>query len=287
MRYIKGDFITIPNKNALMGLGVYEQAVFLWLCSYADEEGTCYPSLKAIASNCGCSKDAVRDALAMLCESGLLKVEPQFDGDRQTTNLYKIMLVSGVAAGGGLPTARVGGSSQQGTGVADTDTNYIHKNSIHKKEGSVASQPPLSHGGSLSTEIAPDMQYEEVDEDGNAIKRLKRGRAFRVQPAWSFDDTMQQLRRSKTRIDQVVWLYLTHKERIYRSQTEWEQERTGLMKAAKPLVDADFTPADLREAFIYMDKVAWKDQSWSLFNVFKYAKDARDENLNWPVNKEI
>lgn len=95
MRYEKGTFITVPNKNALQGLDPLAQLLFVWLCSYANEDGACYPSISRLASDCGVSRDTVMRKLELLCEAQLLQKEPQFKNGQQTSNLYQIMLMGG------------------------------------------------------------------------------------------------------------------------------------------------------------------------------------------------
>lgn len=106
MRYEKGTFITVPNKYALDGLDPAAQILFVWLCSYADDDGSCFPSITRLAENCGMSRDTVLRRLDVLCERGLLKKSPQFVDGQQTTNRYQIMLVEG-------SRERRGGSTQQ------------------------------------------------------------------------------------------------------------------------------------------------------------------------------
>lgn len=48
MKYEKGTFITVPNIQRLQELPPAAQALFMWLCAYADKDGRCYPSRAAL-----------------------------------------------------------------------------------------------------------------------------------------------------------------------------------------------------------------------------------------------
>ena len=101
MKYEKGTFITVPNKNALRGLDTQSQALFVWLCAYADDEGQCFPSIKRLAKDCRTSRDTIIRRLAVLCDKGLLEKRARYNDGQQTSNLYQIMLVRVGAEEGG------------------------------------------------------------------------------------------------------------------------------------------------------------------------------------------
>lgn len=92
-RYVKGDFITVPNKSAIKPLKATTQAVFMWIASYADENGQCFPSRRTIANNCGISLDTVDTHIKKLEESSLLVKIPRKEGKTNKTNIYQIILV--------------------------------------------------------------------------------------------------------------------------------------------------------------------------------------------------
>ena len=64
-------------------------AVYNALCRYADREGTCYPSIMAIAKKIGASRCTVLRAIQKLVSLGLVEVETRYssNGDR-ASNLY-------------------------------------------------------------------------------------------------------------------------------------------------------------------------------------------------------
>lgn len=92
MKYEKGTFIVVPNKDTLRGLDPQTQVLFLWICSYADEAGVCFPSITKLAEDCGISKRTVDSRLRKLCELGVLEVTNRAVNNLQTSNEYQILL---------------------------------------------------------------------------------------------------------------------------------------------------------------------------------------------------
>lgn len=109
MRYEKGSFITIPNKHVLKGGDSVVQVVYMWICSFADERGICFPSRTTLAKNSGCSVRTVDRAIEMLCDAELLNKVQRRDGTKNLTNVYQIMITDSQdgagAALGGAPDA--------------------------------------------------------------------------------------------------------------------------------------------------------------------------------------
>jgi len=126
MQYRKGTFITVPNKQVLYGLDPQSQVLFMWLNSFSNEDGECYPSIERLSEACGMSQDTVIRRMAVLEEKGFIKKEPQFVENRQTTNLYTVQLIDGVADSypGGSHTDTHGGSTERHR------TKYIGTESI-------------------------------------------------------------------------------------------------------------------------------------------------------------
>jgi len=95
MKYEKGTFVTVPNKQHLKGLPAITQALFFWICNYSDENGQCFPSRETLATDMGVTKKTVDNHLKKLIEDGFITVENRvFEGEK-LTNLYQIMIVEG------------------------------------------------------------------------------------------------------------------------------------------------------------------------------------------------
>lgn len=94
MQYQKGSFTIVPNKESLRGMDPQSQVLFMWLCSYADERGVCFPGKERLAKDCGMSKRTVDSRVVLLTQKGLIQKKPrQNEKGDQESNKYRIMLV--------------------------------------------------------------------------------------------------------------------------------------------------------------------------------------------------
>lgn len=93
MRYIKGDYFIVPNRQALRGLNCRDQATFVALCSMADEEGVCWPSFQHIADTAGMSRTSAVESIKVLEDAGFIERTKRGRKDgSQTSNEYQICL---------------------------------------------------------------------------------------------------------------------------------------------------------------------------------------------------
>lgn len=97
MRYERGSFITVPSKEVLRGLPSNVQTLYMWLCSYANETGNCFPSRNTLASDCGCSIRTIDATLKLLEESELIEKENRYSNNEKSTNLYSVIIRGGRA----------------------------------------------------------------------------------------------------------------------------------------------------------------------------------------------
>jgi hypothetical protein len=76
------------------------QAVYFWICDYANENGICYPSLKRLQADTSMSRSTVLRSISALVELKILKKKARFTeaGDKDV-NLYQIMIVDTVKGG--------------------------------------------------------------------------------------------------------------------------------------------------------------------------------------------
>lgn len=98
MKYEKGSFITVPTSS-IVGIGVGPQALYMWLCSFANNSGECFPSRSTLAERLGCSERAVDGYIDELIRLGLLIKEQRFSKNKQISNNYYLPL-------GGAKSAR-------------------------------------------------------------------------------------------------------------------------------------------------------------------------------------
>ncbi len=93
MKYEKGNFITVPNKSELKKLDAHSQVLFMWLCSFTDEKGQCYPSVNRLAECCGLSRKSIIDRVKVLIDKGFLTKSYRYSENSQMSNLYQIHLI--------------------------------------------------------------------------------------------------------------------------------------------------------------------------------------------------
>lgn len=92
MFYRKGSFIVIPNKKYLKGEKSIVQAVFFWICEYADDWGFCFPSRETLASNCNCDTRTIDKAIKRLEEICVIEKTKRKKPDGSfSSNLYQII----------------------------------------------------------------------------------------------------------------------------------------------------------------------------------------------------
>lgn len=90
MKYEKGSFILVPNKEVLRGKGSAVQLVFFWLCDYADKKGVCFPSRKTLSKDSSLSLPTIDRSIKELCILGLITKTKRFSENEQLSNLYQI-----------------------------------------------------------------------------------------------------------------------------------------------------------------------------------------------------
>ncbi len=120
MRYSKGSFITVPNKEALRGMKPATQCLFMWLCQYANTTGKCFPSKKTLATDTGMSESAVLRSMKELEDARLVIKENRTDKKKgNKSNLYHILIW-------GVSERQEGGVRGTREGVSDVPTNSNH-----------------------------------------------------------------------------------------------------------------------------------------------------------------
>jgi len=95
MKYEKGDFLVVPNKSQLKLLTAGSQALFMWICAYANEEGVCWPSRANLAKNLNCSDRTIDSYLKELEEKKFLKKEERIKDNEKQSNLYQVLIIGG------------------------------------------------------------------------------------------------------------------------------------------------------------------------------------------------
>lgn len=132
MKYEKGQFVTVPNVKYLDGLKPTPVAVYLWICTYADENGVCFPKRKTIAQKMEVKVDTVDEAIKVLIQDGLLEKTSRFNGKEQSSNQYQIL----IKEEGGSRKIGTGGAGKEGypqPEKSDTELNPINQTQLTKQ----------------------------------------------------------------------------------------------------------------------------------------------------------
>lgn len=95
MKYKKGTFIVIPNKDSLKGKPSELQSIYLWLCEHSDDNGKSFPTKNTLAEEAGCSHNTLDKYLSVLVEDGMITIvrRKKKGTNENTSNLYQINLV--------------------------------------------------------------------------------------------------------------------------------------------------------------------------------------------------
>ncbi len=90
---ISGDYYFKVRADIFeLDLTEIETVVYMYLCSCANKDNECYPSINCIAASCGVSQTSVKCAIKKLCGKQLILKSNQFreDGGKRN-NLYRLV----------------------------------------------------------------------------------------------------------------------------------------------------------------------------------------------------
>lgn len=173
MKYEKGSFITVPNTEMLSSLPSQAQTLFMWLCFYANQEGTCFPSRSTLAKKCGWNKSNTVDKwIKVLIQAEIIEKDKRFNKNEQLSNNYSI-IIGGVAPANGLGSPRKRTTPQPPQ--TDTELNlssltkYNELENLQKKivpvcENSIGLEDEISMGISTTPSPAADKTPDIITE---------------------------------------------------------------------------------------------------------------------------
>lgn len=135
MKYKKGTFVVVSNKHRLLGKPPEMLAVYFWLSSHADDEGTCFPTKKLLAQEAGCSHNTVDKYLKLLVEEGFISIEhrKKRGSKENTSNLYQLHLMGDLPPTDGMTLPPSRGSE------TISNINSTHLTQIAEEESSAES----------------------------------------------------------------------------------------------------------------------------------------------------
>ena len=107
-------FFKLSNALFCYHLTPIQFTVYSFLVSSAGQKKVCWPSMKTIAANCGCSVNAAREAIRVLEQLGFIRCVKRYrdlpnGGVRQTSNSYFILDPPPLSVSRGQVTPRDGG----------------------------------------------------------------------------------------------------------------------------------------------------------------------------------
>ena len=111
-------FFKLSNALFCYHLTPIQFTVYSFLVSSAGQKGVCWPSMKTIAANCGCSVNAAREAVRVLEQMGFIRKVSRYkdrpNGSvRQTSNSYFILDPPPLSISRGRITSRDGGEIRE------------------------------------------------------------------------------------------------------------------------------------------------------------------------------
>ena len=133
------------------------------LASYADEAGSCFPSLSTLAKNMGCSRRTVAYAVESLQDKGYIKVISRFnEKGKQTTSRYVLTLDSG-----GAKSASLGVQNLQGEGAksASLGVQNLHTKLTNQLNLPNESLPPTPHAAVAVTAATAEAAASAAEND--------------------------------------------------------------------------------------------------------------------------
>jgi hypothetical protein len=107
-KFIKGEFVLVPNREQALKLRGASLNVYLAICAHADKDGGCFPSYATIAEQVDYSVIVCKRAVETLLEIGLITRENRNRvNGAKTSNYYQIIIVSGGLVSSTIPPSIV------------------------------------------------------------------------------------------------------------------------------------------------------------------------------------
>lgn len=96
MTYEKGTFTVVPNSKIIQTLPIEARSIYLAICIFADSDGTCFPSRKALARASGIKSERTLDKyVEVLVLSGIIskQLRKKSGSKENTSNMYTINML--------------------------------------------------------------------------------------------------------------------------------------------------------------------------------------------------
>lgn len=173
MRFQKDTFLIIPNKQKLRGMNPNVQVVYIRLCEYINDDLSCYPSYETIAKSAWCSRSTAIRSIKELVSQWLLRKEPRYRENEQTSNKYYIELIEETVAVWHPPVAVWHHPVSQWhhpVAVWHPELNNItqHINSIDSKESQQSWPPPVEWREEMREEDKQPLKAKKTKDPHHA-----------------------------------------------------------------------------------------------------------------------
>lgn len=161
MKYKPGTFILVPNILLLAGKPSEMQVIYMWLCTYADKEGKCFPSRATLARQSGCGIRTVDKYLEKLVEEDFIlkEIRRSSTGKQNLSNTYTLLLKDSE-----IDTLCQVSDPANVTQVQELHPNVIQKNtrdSVEKSTGTISINN--YNNGTIGKEILALVEKEKED----------------------------------------------------------------------------------------------------------------------------
>lgn len=235
MKYKKGTFVVVPIGR-LETVSATAQALLLWLCKFADEEGTCFPSRKKLSILLNISLRTVDTHIALLIEAGIItKTTRAKRGTKENmSNLYQIIILSKVE-------------------------QNLHDPLAEKDTTPRAENVPVTIPSINSTHLTNLPEVKLTRKEAREKKELE----------YNFSKYMDSLINSKFKPDKIIYLYFLKKKFKFENLSQWEN---AVKLARVPAMKLEgYNSSQLERTMDYCEdkKQEGKWDDWSLHAIAK------------------
>ena len=241
IKYEKGTFNIVPNKDKLKGKPAEMQAIYFWICDHANEKGTCFPSRNLLASESGCNIKTVDKYIEQLINEGFMTklTGSKVDSRRNNSNFYQVLIV-GSTKNSGSGSTKNGATGSTENGAVIIPINNTQLTQYEAKASTLVE----NHSTKALTYI-----------DGKPPTR-----------EFKFKEYMAALENSDDRKKRIIAFFWKAKRITYSSLAEANSAFKRNLRAAKEL--AEFTNPKIKAA-IEICEEKHSDVNWGLETVLK------------------
>ncbi|MEG2687241.1 MAG: helix-turn-helix domain-containing protein [Christensenellaceae bacterium] len=164
----KRAFIIVDKANIMHeGLVIYDKMVLVILCSHADNKTKkCYPSIKKIANEAGCSARQVSYSLKKLESKKIIKIEPRTSSSGGYTSSQYTILLSDFSSP--TPATPPAPHATPPCTPCPTPLHHLHAPPAphaHKLYPDDKTQSDYTQSSSSSSSAAKKYWHEKIDYD--------------------------------------------------------------------------------------------------------------------------